>query len=342
MGLYINSLQNSEILTSYNFARNANFVFSEIVSIEEYEHIKNEYTEIIQQDEFTIFYINRNIQISEDDVIFTNTYFVKDLFKYLYKVKSLSNLKLITHQSDQVIGKKLFFKKPECIKDWYGININYYSKDLHPIPLGISNNWSPKNLKKNQYNKFEDHSNKINKAYVNFEVNTNYIHRKKILNRLKNSKFAKLENEKIGLDEYISNLNKFKYSVCPYGNGPDTHRLWESLYAGSVPIVFDHITYKAVENLPVIKIKDLKNINLEFIEKKFDEIKFTQYEKLSVNWWIDRINGNKLGIKKSFKEVISKDSLDKIKHNYKTKIKQQQKLKKLKTYNRKILNKIGF
>ena len=62
MGLYINSLQNSEILTSYNFARNANFVFSEIVSIEEYEHIKNEYTEIIQQDEFTIFYINRNIQ----------------------------------------------------------------------------------------------------------------------------------------------------------------------------------------------------------------------------------------------------------------------------------------
>ena len=97
-----------------------------------------------------------------------------------------------------------------------------------------------------------------------------------------------------------------------------------------MPIVFDHITYKAVENLPVIKIKDLKNINLEFIEKKFDEIKFTQYEKLSVNWWIDRINGNKLGIKKSFKEVISKDSLDKIKHNYKTKIKQQQKLKKVK------------
>ena len=61
-----------------------------------------------------------------------------------------------------------------------------------------------------------------------------------------------------------------------------------------------------------------------------------------MNWWIDRINGNKLGIKKSFKEVISKDSLDKIKHNYKTKIKQQQKLKKVKTYNRKILNKIGF
>ena len=109
-----------------------------------------------------------------------------------------------------------------------------------------------------------------------------------------------------------------------------------------MPIVFDHITYKTVENLPVIKIKDLKNINLEFIEKKFDEIKFTQYEKLSVNWWIDRINGNKLGIKKSFKEVISKDSLDKIKHNYKTKIKQQQKLKKVKTYTRKILNKIGF
>ena len=31
----------------------------------------------------------------------------------------------------------------------------------------------------------------------------------------------------------------YKFVVAPLGNGPDSHRIWETLYAGSIPIIFD-------------------------------------------------------------------------------------------------------
>jgi hypothetical protein len=37
--------------------------------------------------------------------------------------------------------------------------------------------------------------------------------------------------------EHVERLAKYKYCLCPEGNGVDTHRLWEALLLGSVPIV---------------------------------------------------------------------------------------------------------
>ena len=35
----------------------------------------------------------------------------------------------------------------------------------------------------------------------------------------------------------INTLKKYKYAICPGGNGPDCHRFWECLYLGVIPIV---------------------------------------------------------------------------------------------------------
>jgi hypothetical protein len=37
--------------------------------------------------------------------------------------------------------------------------------------------------------------------------------------------------------EHVERLAKYKYCLCPEGNGVDTHRLWEALLLGSIPIV---------------------------------------------------------------------------------------------------------
>jgi len=36
---------------------------------------------------------------------------------------------------------------------------------------------------------------------------------------------------------YLAALSAHQFSACPRGNGIDTHRVWESLYLGVVPIV---------------------------------------------------------------------------------------------------------
>lgn len=46
-------------------------------------------------------------------------------------------------------------------------------------------------------------------------------------------------SKRIPPSKYISSLRDASWVACPRGNGVDTHRVWESLYCGSKPIVID-------------------------------------------------------------------------------------------------------
>ncbi len=39
------------------------------------------------------------------------------------------------------------------------------------------------------------------------------------------------------LSGHYSRLSEYKFWICPRGNGLDTHRAWEALYVGAVPVI---------------------------------------------------------------------------------------------------------
>ena len=45
---------------------------------------------------------------------------------------------------------------------------------------------------------------------------------------------------------YYLNLKKSKFCICPEGNGPDCHRLWESLYLDVIPICKRSIFFEII------------------------------------------------------------------------------------------------
>ena len=52
--------------------------------------------------------------------------------------------------------------------------------------------------------------------------------------------------------QYLKAVNNHDFILCPRGNGRDTHRLWESLYLGSIPIVKSgDLPKKLLEKFPV-------------------------------------------------------------------------------------------
>jgi hypothetical protein len=52
--------------------------------------------------------------------------------------------------------------------------------------------------------------------------------------------------------QYLKAVNNHDFVLCPRGNGRDTHRLWESLYLGSIPIVKSgDLPRKLLEKFPV-------------------------------------------------------------------------------------------
>ena len=66
------------------------------------------------------------LDIKENDIIFCNSKFIKDLFHLLNKVNNLKNIKIITHQTDLLVDEAVFKNKPKSVSEWYSINVGFY------------------------------------------------------------------------------------------------------------------------------------------------------------------------------------------------------------------------
>lgn len=86
--------------------------------------------------------------------------------------------------------------------------------------------------------------------------------------------------------------NDVAFVLCPPGNGPDTHRAWEVLCLGRIPIIQDLSINDIYDDLPVWVVKDWDTFvkqTPEQLQAKRDEFvaNFHTYnfEKLTLKWW---------------------------------------------------------
>lgn len=307
MELAVNKLTESQIINSYNLARGCDIVFSEIISVENYKKLKNKNHFIISQDDSHVFYKSSLLKISNGDIVFSNLDLVEALFTKLKKT-NLENIILVTSQTDRKIDSNLYSKKPKNISKWFSINIDIEREDLIPIPYGLANSYSPKNLFKTDFKNLKNKE-KINSVYLNFEVNTNYFHRNKLRKKLSLKDNFFQEIKKLSLTDYLEKLNSYKYILCPWGNGFDTHRLWESLYAGSIAVVPEHITFKTTENLPVIRFQNIEELDINFIYEKQKKLKY-DYDILNIDFWLRKIRENKNLKNITYYELVHFDDLE--------------------------------
>ncbi len=335
-----NIFKKEDLICSYNFARNANVVYSEVLLKSQFNKLNIRNPVIIYEDADFIFYKLKEFELSENNIIFCNLYMVDSLFNLMRDKIHFKNIKLITGQSDRGVNKKLFLKKPECISQWYATNVHYSHKNLIPIPLGLAND-HPKNL---SYINYINNNNLITKdeiAYMNFEENTNFFKRTKIKNKLCQKDWVHNEDRLLPLDDYLTKLRSSMFIISPPGNGADTHRVWEAIYAGSYPIVEKSIAMNSFTQFPIIFVKKIANIKKERIKLLKNNLNELNIDTLKVSYWIKKIDEKKLD---SFQEkLIIKDdeaSLRRTLSEYDKKIKSEQKIKKFKTINRRIYSKL--
>ncbi len=302
-------MKKSEILTSNNFAKSSDLVYSEIITNSDFENLKLDDISIVDKNERFTFYKKNKFSLSENTIIFTNSLMIESLFNDLRNV-NFTNLKLITSQTDRMINKKLFKKMPNCISKWYSVNVNYENKKLIAIPLGLANNYSPKNLLSKDFGDIDFETTKIDKIYVNFNKYTNLKERHHLYDLFQNFNWATIDKKILDFNEYQDNLKNHKFVLCPWGNGVDTHRIWEALYSGSIPVIKDHITFKCLKSLPVIFIDDFKNLNHDYLIDKSKELEPISNgdEFLNLKYWIKKVRNNEY-VDESHKININCDDL---------------------------------
>ena len=217
------------------------------------------------------------------------------LFYHLRKVKNLKNIKIITNQTDSLISKKIFLKKPRCVSTWYSVNVGFDHKQLIPVPLGLASRFSKKNLTEDYFKEVVNKNDFIKEdinLYLNFQVNTNFVERSNLYKIFTGHDWVTHDFPDNDNNKYHQSLKEATFVLCPWGNGVDTHRLWEALYSGSIPVTKQHVTYKSVKDLPILFVDDYEDITYELLEQFLKNLDINKFniEKLDLNYWIDEIN----------------------------------------------------
>jgi hypothetical protein len=202
---------------------------------------------------------------------------------------------------------------------WYAqnLNSNNFHEKLKHLPIGLDyhtlnlynghmHDWGNKISPLEQEKELllikqdNDINNVIkNKAVTNFQLTINgyysrrEVHRKFVFDNLKDN-LCVIWLEKQKRIDFWKTCTKYAFVICPFGNGLDTHRTWETLCLGRIPIISKSPLNHVFEGLPILEIDDWNKINEEFLEEQFKNIieKWDTYnwEKLNLKYWIDKIH----------------------------------------------------
>jgi hypothetical protein len=94
-----------------------------------------------------------------------------------------------------------------------------------------------------------------------------------------------------GLEIFMTTISKFKFVLSPPGRGPDTHRTWEALLAGSIPIVQAGPMDALYFDLPVLTVEKWGELSEKFLVSIYPFLLNRKYkfEKLFAPYWMERI-----------------------------------------------------
>ena len=90
----------------------------------------------------------------------------------------------------------------------------------------------------------------------------------------------------------MKQIGNSKYVLCPRGNGLDTHRYYETILMGSIPIVENSTIYsifKESTTLVLSSFKDLTQMMLDYPDKFISNMNFSRHV-IMIDYWLDKIN----------------------------------------------------
>lgn len=94
-----------------------------------------------------------------------------------------------------------------------------------------------------------------------------------------------IQESKLRYMDYVELLKKSQYVICPEGNGIDTHRIYETIYADAVPIVLNSPLWRMHRDLGCLIVNKWNDIfSLPVIP-----INSNNNKSINLTYWMERI-----------------------------------------------------
>lgn len=256
-----------------------------ITKIALYKNINKSKIIIFVKTEYLLYYINYLINFTKDYILITTCN--DDLCIPFFQYPPSDDIRIL--HTNLLCCEKLQL--------WYTKNPSIDHYKLRPIPIGPKWQWKSglffgeditchKNIfikyGMNGYNAFKN-GNKNKLLYFNFSVETTeepFISSHKNIRQKWKTHFKRIFewNENKNFEDYIIELSSYKFCLSPPGRGLDTHRTWEALMVGTIPIVLSSSLDSLFEKLPVVIIDNIEIITEEYLNAKYKELHNKEYD----------------------------------------------------------------
>ncbi len=231
--------------------------------------------------------------VRDSQVIFVKTDFIGEFFEKIHPQIQARYI-LICHNSDHPSPgeHKAHLDDPKIIA-WFALNYDgTIHPKLHPIPFGIANRiwpWGNADTLKKVMEKTKGAA-KQHLLYMNFTIQNYYDERWPVFRQFAQAPFIFRTGKKL-FEPYLHDLASTRFVLAPRGAGIDTYRIWESVYLGVIPIVRTSTVDCIYEGLPILIIKDWKEVTEAFLKQK--DLEFSQktfsLDKLDISYWLNEI-----------------------------------------------------
>ena len=191
---------------------------------------------------------------------------------------------LVTGNSDQNWSEKP--KLPSSIALWLCQNNGLLdSTSVFSLPIGLENlRLGHAGRSKYRFKLHEDVV--LNRVLVPPISNTNPIRAEIRRKTNLRSDIYSVQGESLTIRKYIGLLAQYRFIFCPEGNGYDTHRLWEVLYADAFPVVLETNFTRNLRplGLPILEIPDVESLTKSEIAEHHSKHKDFKAEDTNVLW----------------------------------------------------------
>jgi len=197
------------------------------------------------------------------------------LNKFLIESKGYVNAHtLVTGNSDKNFTEPVML--PKSIRLWLcQNNAILKQRGLYTLPIGIENLRLGRAGLPNYFKKYDKDA-VLNKVLVPPMGPTNSVRAKVIYEALQKPKIFVVEKNLLSEQNYFSLTRKYRFVFCCEGNGFENHRIWETLYQGSFPVLLETNWSKSLKylKLPILYVSSLASINLKLLAKFYETHKY--------------------------------------------------------------------
>ena len=215
-------------------------------------------------------------EVTEGDRVFLKQ---DDIYRFL-EMNSIPLVDLVIHNTDRRFTDNTYNQLKEKVRKVYAVNAT--SPNVEKIPLGLRDHQYTSHDEIYELRGEAKRKERSILCLVNFMVANNPGYREPVLDHFRKLPFCTIQeyvssHRGASLNfrnpdtiqkrrEFYKTLCDTKFAICPFGAGLDTHRVYECILFGVIPIVQTSALNKLYRRLPIWIVEHWSDVTEESLQ----------------------------------------------------------------------------